>query len=119
MVHHAGMTKEVQFKLRLPADMLETIRAAAKRNGRSVTAEIVDRLEDADRLLYHLEEQDAQEEEMRGSLDREIPPEEALLLKFGVAQMQVKSLTRMLADVEEEISNVTGLRSMHFDASED
>lgn len=50
LVHHIGMADETsptQFKLRLPGLLKEQLEAAAAENGRSVTAEIVQRLEDS------------------------------------------------------------------------
>jgi hypothetical protein len=44
MVHHPRMT-DIQFKLRLPADLKAKIEAAAEQGGRSLTAEVVRRLE--------------------------------------------------------------------------
>lgn len=48
MVHHWPMTAEYhQFKLRLPVDLMQRIEAEAERAGRSLSAEIVFRLNEA------------------------------------------------------------------------
>lgn len=47
MVYHRNMSREdPQMKIRLPADLKDSIEAAAKELGRSMNAEIVARLEE-------------------------------------------------------------------------
>lgn len=96
--------------------MLEAIRSAAKKNGRSVTAEVLERLEDAQRLLYHL---DAQEEHAPLAAARDDSPQEVLFAKYMVAKMQAKSLMRTLAAMEEEIEKLTGLAAIRLDGVDD
>ena len=107
---------DTQINIRLPPNMLEATRSAAKKNGRSVTAEVVDRLEDAARLLYHLE---AQAKELPEEVEGNGSPQEELFAKYMVAQMQAKSLMRTLADMEDEIGNLTGLAPVRLDGIKD